>query len=1505
MKALEYAGSLLLGIRGHNDTSLYINGDAIFRHMYTHPLSLIRRPMVLNKDVFNHIAAPYFQYTVSPHSLGASLVVAVQTEESVAQSIPDGFDMVAVLLPSHASRLIDGAAKSGHAKDFYSNPLELALDSNRKSAWRISGNQADFTFTFNQGRFEYLNEYAITAAELDILLPVSWVVRGCFWSSSEVGEVKGEVGEVKGEVGGEAGGKANNETDCEVLDVRKEETWLGAFQTRVFAMNGRARSYRSYRIDFGGHCPVLSCVEAAGDAMLISEIAMGCSPRPAPTALQYPQATVEGLVDFSVSIAPVVNEYEAFAVMPALPAGLSLHPDTGTLSGTLSRPFTERFTISATHRTFHTVANTTLEVSITCTPSLFLSSVACPETARLVRLQWASVQHSGLEAWELRQNGTVLAAGYGIEAGEDTLVQSEVLCLPFGDYTLHQRVLASHAATRAGHVAILLHSPISYHTGSDDTPRNTTQLTAFSYDFHTLTVLPFAECDTDWSVLPTSPFTSHCNAFPFTTRLLIDATTQWHVNTDDWADKRWYSAHYDETPSWYISPTTTILPFFNEARFRLWLPANRTAVEAYELLLRGSTRISVYINGYKIAVKEPQPSSWLTYRLSADLLSDGDNLLALSFASCGLWSISILLQPILARSAPLTYETLSIASSSSPIVGFPPQALFDNNPLSEWRGSLENGRLQLTIELAPTALLYLNEYCVVASFTTPDYNPIGWSLKGKLANGKWFSLSSIDRVHFFQLGEKRCFPVLVKSTLPLSALQISFTSFWREGFVQLSEIFLHCVSLARVQLPPFEYLPSTLTVVKNVNLAPINTPCVFYSSYYIEPSLPWGLFLDSGNGQIYGGVSKVLEDTTFTVHALSYAGDVSTMLTLHFHECAVPKSLVHLQLSNLDSTALLSFRLASSSATITSQQIPLTPSSQDFFYCVDSGSYSLQFQDRRNAGFLSTDFILLVDGVLVRSGYFNPGFSNLRIDFTAGFLLPPQTPWYYSLDGSTPPAHWFRSIDPVHETWRVAKPGSFPAPRARAQYFKTVMALQNAPAALSSQVAYQIDVRVKGGVCLYVDGEETLRHRLPAGALTPQTRPTASFAQSRSVIGSVSVQFAALEEKVVVVAAEVHDDDVQAATDFTMSVRLAPDGSQCEFDAKVTSNKEKVTSLEAVFNNQYYDKMVVYDTCEDVQLFFDLHATSYQYITEVCMFTGNTAGEYPHALALDGGVVTGTGSSSPASALRPAVTANKTVAATGEEVEWEELFSEEDLWFPKVAYGVSQCFHFYNEKSYAHFRLRMRDCEHKEAMEVAEVEFFSRRLDGFCEDPAGSRQTRTPSGEWKGYACPALYCGQLLRYCENGTWSQEVNYCFPVSPTAFKYSAEMFMVRRKQYVSIVPTVVGAELLFVINEVPEGMQFNNSTGELSGFYQDERVMMKVEVTVMNSSGKQQTSFALYVVNYHEDLLLVIAGLAIACLLLLGMYIVTAMGRSSESVERKAEMSHLHTKELPKNMLPLLV
>lgn len=1237
---------------------------------------------------------------------------------------------------------------------------------------------------------------------------------------------------------------------------------------------------------------------------------LSCGAPPPPTLAYSPSAVVV-TVGSSLRQAPVVNAYCEYSVVPPLPDGLFLNGATGVVSGKSYAPLPATvFTVYAKHAESHALVNATLSLTVLGRAACLSVMLECSSPRHLVRVQWTSLYHSDIEQWELRANDTVVATRSGLDVGDQEVTQSELFCLSPAVYTLHQRLAPSQAPTKAGHLSLDLSLPFS-----DAFP-----------DFQSIVVLPFAECGEAWSALPDTPFTSHCNAFSFDTRLLIDRDTEWRVSQAESVDKRWYSRRYEEDASWFTARPVDVSPSWNDVRFRHWFRVEKAAVESFDLFVFGASTVTLFLNGDWISRRE-MDEDVVRYRLSGDMFEDGDNLLAIAFASFykeHAPAFSVLLQPVAQRANRLTYRDLELSSSPLSQPGYPPQALFDSNPYSEWRGVFECQKATLTVSFNTPSYLYLSEYCFTSSLVTVDHDPANWSVKARLTNGRWIMLSSMSAVHFFRRGEKRCFPVAPKYYPIVDSVQVRFESSWGQSYVQLSEIEFNTIALSRVTLPPFEYHPDTVNVIANVELTPIETPCAFYTSYFIEPSLPWGLSIDTGNGQVFGQVAKPFKATTFTVHAMRVTQEVVTTITLSFQECQGPVSLLHLQLDDVEAVStFLSFQL-SSSAVIASVQVPSQPSSLNFFFCVAPGLYTLQFVDKKNAGFLATHFSFEVDGVLVHSSYFNPGFSNMQFAFVAGALLPRQTPWYYAVDGQEPPALWYQTIDPVHEQWEVEKPGAFPAPQGRAQYFKTVMDVEAFPVDVSTLVGYVLEVRVKGGVCVYLNGKEVLRHHLPSGPLTAQTLPTSAFPEVRSIFATLSMQFAEWTD-VVVVAAEVHDAEVQNQADFWMTVRVTPDDSPCEFIASVTSNVEpsKVTDLEAVFDAQYYDKMVVQGTCDDVQLFFDLQGTSYQYITELCLYTANTAGEYPHALALDGGVMGDAGM-------------NGTV--------WEELFAEEDVWFPKVAYGVSQCFHFYNEKSYAQFRLRLRDCEHKNAMEVAEVEFFARRLDGYCVDDAfgggvesvaftkdarvlsgvesasfmkharvlsnAGRTTltthaRTPSGEWKDFGCPELYWGQLLRYCENSTWSRQVDYCRPIPPTAFKYPHTSFMVSRKQFVSITPSVVGAELFFTINAVPAGMTFNNKTGELSGFYWEEKVMTEVVVEVANPSGKQTATFALYVVNNHEDLLIIVAVLAFACLMLLIAYIVIAKGSSVESVQYKAELSHLHTSELPKNMLPLLV
>ena len=62
----------------------------------------------------------------------------------------------------------------------------------------------------------------------------------------------------------------------------------------------------------------------------------------------------------------------------------------------------------------------------------------------------------------------------------------------------------------------------------------------------------------------------------------------------------------------------------------------------------------------------------------------------------------------------------------------------------------------------------------------------------------------------------------------------------------------------------------------------------------------------------------------------------------------------------------------------------------------------------------------------------------------------------------------------------------------------------------------------------------------------------------------------------------------------------------------------------------------------------------------------------------------------------------------------------------------------------------------------------------------------------------------------------------------------------------------------------------------------------------------------VVNNNEELIVMVAFLAAACLIGAVVYISVLLSTSnSEKVKKEAERSHLHTKQLPEKMLPLLV
>lgn len=286
------------------------------------------------------------------------------------------------------------------------------------------------------------------------------------------------------------------------------------------------------------------------------------------------------------------------------------------------------------------------------------------------------------------------------------------------------------------------------------------------------------------------------------------------------------------------------------------------------------------------------------------------------------------------------------------------------------------------------------------------------------------------------------------------------------------------------------------------------------------------------------------ETVTVEILAQGPKGRVSTKLTLSSKTCASPFSLVKLQLANIeDLSFFLSFTITDGKQNVVASSFVLpsmAPTPTVFTYCVETGDYVLSFTDKSNAGFTRASFSLFSDDILLQSGLFNAGFSNQRIPFFAGSILPgDSTLWYYSLDDEEPPDRWYTAIDPVHEVWEVAKPHTFPPPQGRAQYFKTVMDVSSIRPSQQLYSAFVLDLDVCGGAVVYVNGVEVLRHQLPLGVLTKDTVPLESFPRTERVSAALSMQFNVWEKDVVVVAVEIHDASLQPRSESRLGVRAA------------------------------------------------------------------------------------------------------------------------------------------------------------------------------------------------------------------------------------------------------------------------------------------------------------------------------------------------------------------------------
>lgn len=1202
-------------------------------------------------------------------------------------------------------------------------------------------------------------------------------------------------------------------------------------------------------------------VAGSSTEIWISEIRMFASSTPPEFSFQYPNSHYTFLVDLDViDIAPLSPGFEQFEVDPPLPAGISMNSVTGEIEGCGMIPAETTHEVTAYNRVTHEKVSTNLTLSL----------VTCDSDHQLVEVRQISQLNSGSERWRLVQGENIIGEGKGVDCGDHAIETVTYFCLEKGVFELQRQLSESRVSTRSGHLVVRL---------------NLVFRSSFQ-TWQTIAMLPFDQCRAEWSDERPAFSLDGCWSFLISTTLLASSESKWMVNTDGKMDPEWFEMDFVEDWRWK-EETMNTLGRSVVYRLRRWIAVNRTEVEAVDVMLGYIQNVWIVLNGKYVVERKTNGVNPMIVRLSADRFNEDLNLIAIMFScfDCDSYEIpSVLLHVVLNREPLWMNDDMVTIRSYSFVPDFPPLLAIDGNPYTLWKGNIENGISILSIEFDHSLAMGVNAYCITAPSQSLEAVPTGWRIHGRGTDRRWIVLQVQQSITFSRRGEKRCFPIvdLVPRFIVLTEIEFMFVGSPSQREIHIAELSLMTVALERTPLPSFDYPNNHIDYVVGVDFPTIETPCPLYTSYSTASLLPPGVRLDSGDGRFVGTPS---EDATFSqveIQAIAPTQQGVTILQLTPVICQSPFARVSIIIDHTENVdSFLSFSLWKDSHLLQESFVLPTGGSFMKMFCVQNGLYRLQFNDASNAGFLETTYQLLVDDVSLHHGYFNPGFSSPSIRFVAGLLLPPHTLWYFSVDGSEPPLRWFETIDSVHETWSVAYPGEFPEPIGRAQYYKTVMDLGSQDFDLQDQVALEVQFLVCGGAMLYLNGHEVLRHRLPSGDLTVDSTPLRSFNKSEVISVVLPLQFLDISSEVQVIAVELHDD-IPREADFQLWVSIHSNGSKQYLEGEVTTDLPIGASqnLDRVTDGQYYQYATLDN--DSASIMIDLKEKKYEYITDLCYYSSNHDGTYPHSIAIDGGEIQEDG-----------------------VIKWSQLFATDQMVIDKVAFGQSACFTFYSDRSYSLFRLQLQNPDYKQRLEVAEVEFFAQRLDGFCEGGDAVQFSRTPSGQWKDFGCDELYEGELLRYCEEGEWTETSDHCLPRSPSAFHYSASVFYVSRRNSVSFSPTVVGAELFFFADPIPQGMTFDNTTGTFSGVYKGSANHLNIYVSVSNVGGMKDTWIELYAVNGHEEWLFVIAFLGVACLVAFIVYLSISMRRSEEAVKLEAKMSHLDIDGVPKKMLPLLV
>lgn len=1001
----------------------------------------------------------------------------------------------------------------------------------------------------------------------------------------------------------------------------------------------------------------------------------------------------------------------------------------------------------------------------------------------------------------------------------------------------------------------------------------------------------------------------------------IDADTEWKMAVDDECEYGWEKENFDDR-AWnsYSTAHPYIKRMGRKLFWRSWFVVGDVSqITNIELKVRHVCRLDVWINGLRMVNTDAQSDlNWTTITVHSEALHPGSNLVAVQLSNLShsmhsslqlqdkFFLFNFILR--LAMELDACSRPMDMSVSGDSVAGYGVSNLINKNMANYWKSDFSYGKAIVSFSMKDNSKYIINKYCITSSLGSPLYDPTRWTLWFRLDDNKWDKVSRQSKITWTSRLQTQCF-VIPGENRYTSAVTWKVEQRDRQQYVQAAHISFHAINLETASKVPFEYETSVVNVFVNIPIVTICPKHFYFDSFKTSEALPMGLVLNSGTGCISGSARTSFASTDLTISAVNVKNQfVSTVCFFNFIRCQHPLNTLRIELLPSESQSSdfsvdigifdSTWKLIRSSSLELSEREPFT-------HCLPVDSYHLMLLDDTYQGSLTSRYVVLQSQRVIAKGFINPGFPQIWASAVVRDDWNRMTPWYYDFSEQTPKSDWYKQINPPWETWSTAVPGEFPWYSGVTQYYKTVLELSDISS--FSEVVFYITIHA--GFALYINGEEYTRWNLPDGHLTPETVATNYYLSDIDYKVVVPCQFSSLQIGKNVIAVELHENqrpEGARPSTFCFDVAFGADRSAGLLDATVidmnsTQTQNAAAPIKELNDGNYYSCHYFGVKTQNRRVHFFSSNGNLEFVSRFTLYFGDHPGAYPREITLYG--------------RRLQSVQEMELAKAGGNVEnrkWIKLVELTNIEIFSVGLGKYKDYSFYNEYSFNEYQFVFSNREVKNGFEIAELEFWSQKIAGFCNIqeivPALETSDFTsyvPSYNWYLAPCPALYHGSIQHFCYEGNWTETRNLCRCDAPSVFFYPVYIWNISRKTAVSILPTVVGAELEFIPHgQLPKGLELDHRTGEIHGEVKTELPLVFIEIEAANLEGSLSTVIGIVSVKNDETVMILIA-IAMVTVLVMLLGFLTKVLHQHRTSSQGGSNAKLHVEVLPESLRSLLL